>query len=122
VRILGNPQNPDAIRLSDFGNFDELVAVRAATNSDAGSIRGRYRSDSAGVEALVRDSDSGLQLMTVGPFGSARFNLEALAEGVWRARSVSSMSWGGMLSFDRQSGDFNFGTSRTRALKFRRCA
>jgi len=108
----------DVLLFSDFGNIDELVRVTGGHTRD---IRARYLADSAAVDASIEDSSDGLQLVTTGPFGSARFLLEPLAQDVWRARSRSPMAWGGMLSFDASSGDFKFGTARTRGLRFRRC-
>jgi len=121
IHLVGNREHPEALRLQEFGNWDELVAVSTEARTSTDRIRSRYRSDAASVDALVSGPDAELQMTTVGPFGSARFTLEPLAENVWRARSTDPMSWGALLAFDQVSGSFKLNTTRTRGLQFRRC-
>jgi D-aminopeptidase len=122
VTLIGDRQTPASIRFSDFGNHDELVAVAPATEADVGAIAGRYRSNSTATDAIISATADGPRLSTTGRFGSAQFALECLADRIWRAKSTSAMSWGGILSFDRDGRRFHFSSSRTTALPFRRCA
>jgi len=56
----------------------------------------------------------------MGRFGSAMYQLECLADGIWRAKQATAMPWGGMLSFDGDHAAFQFSTYNTRSLPFRR--
>jgi D-aminopeptidase len=119
VTLIGDPQTPSAVRLSDFGDVDELLPAPPAEDVDVGAIAGRYRADGAGVEATISATDDGARLTTVTAFGSAEFTLEQIAAGLWRARSTGLMPWGGILSFD--PAGFRFSSFRTPGLPFRRC-
>jgi CubicO group peptidase (beta-lactamase class C family) len=121
ITLIGDRSKPTVIRLSDFGNLDELVLVKPAEQVDVCAVAGRYRSDATNTNATISESDHGPRLNTVGRFGSAEFKLETLAEGIWRGISTSAMPWGGILSFDGGCETFRFSDLITRALPFRRC-
>jgi hypothetical protein len=122
LKLNGDPEKPSSVGLTDFGNTDELVAVRPAEVSTATPIAGHYRSQSAEIEATIRDTDDGARLRTVGRLGSADFILECLADRVWRAKPSSPFPPSGILSFHDGGAGFDFWSMRTRAFPFRRCA
>lgn len=121
MTLTGDPSHPDSIRLSDFGNPDELVAVPSVDGTDPHAIMGRYRSERTGTDATIVDNQETPRLTTVGRFGAAEFKLKHLAGGVWRAISKNP-TLGGVLSFDTERIGFRFSSLRTRLLPFRRCA
>jgi CubicO group peptidase (beta-lactamase class C family) len=116
----GELHAPTSIRLSDFGNGDELFAEKPADVSDAGAIAGRYLSASTCTDAKIFEADDGARLSTTGRFGSSTFRLECLAEGIWRAKSLGAMALGGILLFDGDSRAFRYSNSRTCRLLFQR--
>jgi CubicO group peptidase (beta-lactamase class C family) len=122
VKLVGDPETPASIQFSDFGDLDELVAVRPAEKVEVGAIAGRYRSESTGTEASIAETEDGPRLNTLGRFGSAEFALNCLAAGIWQAKTRGPMTWGGVLSFERDGATFRFSSARTRALVFQRCA
>ena len=118
VALIGDAERPVALRLDDFGNVDELVAVKLPDEILPSAIAGRYRSQTTGTEVEIHETAEGPRLVTAGRFGSTAYALECLAEGVWRARSMSAMPWGGIVSFDDVGCRFT--TARTRRLPLRR--
>jgi hypothetical protein len=120
VTLAGGGAKPVSIRLSDFGNVDELVREKPPEETDVLVISGRYRADRVATEAMILETEDGPRLLTAGRFGSAMYPLEYLADRIWRAESISVMFLGGILLFDRDGGAFHFSTSSTRALTFRR--
>jgi D-aminopeptidase len=122
VALVGSRLRPSAIRFEDFGNLDELVPVESTPNADVASIAGCYRSKSTGTQITVGVTDEGPRLITVGRFGSAKYSLECLGEGLWRARSLTPAKWGGIVSFDRAGAGLRFTTGRTWSLSFERSA
>jgi D-aminopeptidase len=106
-----------AIRFSDFGNVDELVAVAAPRSTALGLLAGCYRSESTRTDAVVEEDSV---LRTFGRFGSAQFRLRCLADGVWRADWCGAMPWGGVLSFEPDGSAFYFSCPWIRALPFQR--
>jgi hypothetical protein len=120
--LFGDDVNPSSIRLSDYGNPDELTLQVAVKSADVAPIVGHYRSNIAGLEAHISVSGEGAELSTQGPFGSAKFALTPLLEGVWRAQSANTLMLSGILSFPESQGSFRFSSGRTRALFFRRIA
>jgi len=121
VTLLGDLQTPSAVRLSDFGNADELGRESSPPATDMEDIIGRYRADSIGAEVTIAKTPEGARMSTVGKFGSRVYALECLADGVWRAkRSWMSPRSGGVLSFDRERRTFSFSGYRTWRLTFRR--
>jgi CubicO group peptidase (beta-lactamase class C family) len=120
VRLLGDPKNPAAVRLDDFGNIDEMTRASVAKSNGSDEIAGRYRSDAADVEVSIRGTENGVTLTARSRFGSAEYTLEILAADIWQARFIGTGPWGGILSFASGSASFRFFTLRTRALNFRR--
>jgi hypothetical protein len=120
VALIGDPEAPAAVRLDDFGTLDELVAQKLPDQIRSTAIVGAYSSAMTGTEVEIRETAEGLRLSIAGRFGSTTYALECLAEGVWNARSMSPMPWGGIVSFD--DAGFRLTTLRTRALPFRRHA
>jgi D-aminopeptidase len=123
LQLVGDPREPSAIRFSDFGNPDHLVRVQTRAEPDGKAIAGRYRSPGTGTEATILANDERIELITVGRFGSAKFKLVSLADGIWRATAAGPIPWGGVLTFDAENTLFRFSNNlRTRHLPFRRCA
>jgi CubicO group peptidase (beta-lactamase class C family) len=120
LTLIGDQETPGSILFSDFGNLDELVAVKPAVGADGSAIAGRYRSNPTATEATIFRTDTGPRLETLGRFGSAECKLECLADGIWRATSTGAIPWSGVLSFDRDGVGFRFSSLRTPALPFRR--
>ena len=121
VTLQGDRARPDFIQLSDFGNVDELLPVLPTRNPDAKTIAGHYRSATIGVDAVISATDRGACLSARGRFGASSFDLECLADGIWRCHSTSSLPVGGMLLFDGDGAAFRFSSARVQALPFRRC-
>jgi D-aminopeptidase len=123
LTLVGDPEEPAAIRYNDFGNVDELVRVPAGGKADAASIVGRYRSAATATDATILDTSEGVRLRTAGRFGSVDFGLECLAEGIWRARVLSGgviLPPNSILSFHDNGAGFRYSNILTRALPFRR--
>lgn len=124
ITVIGDRQCPSAIRLSDFGNVDDLKRLEPISADHAlTAIIGRYRSETTRTTAEIHTTGETKLLSTQGAFGSAQFTLECLADGVWRARSTNAVTpWGGILSFDAERTLFRFSSFGLRALMFRRIA
>lgn len=118
VRPIGDPEKPAAIRFNDFGNIDELVRVPPPEDTGVGAIAGCYRSEVTRTEVTISRTPNGQQMHTIGPFGSATYTLDCLADGVWRA--TSPMPRSAVLSFNHNATAFRFSSWLTRALPFRR--
>jgi len=121
-RGCGDRDKPASIRLSDFGNIDELVRQAPPATPDISPLAGRFHASTTGTEARIVATDHGPQLVTRGRFGSALYTLDCLADGVWRARAPLLWYRGGILSFDRKRATFRFFSSLGRmwGLNFRR--
>jgi D-aminopeptidase len=122
VGFVGSRFKPSAIRFDDFGNLDELIPVEPTPNADVAMIAGSYRSKSTGTHITLSATAEGPRLITVGRFGSARYSLECLGEGLWRAKSLTPAKWGGVVSVDRAGAELRFMTGRTWSLPFERIA
>jgi D-aminopeptidase len=120
LTLIGDLRQPTSIQLSDFGNPDELLRQTSPETVDVRALAGRYRSDMTDTEARICESDDGIQLMTLGRFGSAIYSLECIANGIWRARSGIVFWLGGILLFDDDARAFSFSTYRSRNVIFRR--
>ena len=120
VDLDGDPANPSAIRLNDFGNIDALVAVRLPDSLNPARITGHYRSKTVSADATIRAAEGGVTLKTTGRFGSVTYHLDCVADGIWRARSGSTIPWDAILTFKEDGGEFNFTTMRTKSLSFDR--
>jgi hypothetical protein len=140
VTLLGDFARPSAVRFEDFGNVDEFVRVDAVTGVDAGVILGSYRSEGILTMATISKremaqgemarretakgetakGETGPRLTTVGRFGTAQFDLECIAEGIWKTKPARLPFLGGLLSFDPDALSFRFSNYQTRDLLFRR--
>jgi D-aminopeptidase len=121
MTLVGDPANPTSIRFSDFGNVDRLERQPPVERADGGAIAGHYRSEATGTDIRICETAHGPRLTSVGRYGSAVYQLECLAERVWRAKPLNGVPWwGGILSFDGSCQSFRFTTLRTWALIFRR--
>jgi D-aminopeptidase len=123
LALVGDPERPEAIQLDDFGNLDQLAAVKSSELANARAITGEYRSDATATHATITETSQGLCFHTAGRFGSMTYVLEYLADGIWRARSpaLSPLKWlGGIVSFDPDARGFHYSTLQTLALRFRR--
>jgi CubicO group peptidase (beta-lactamase class C family) len=121
ITRIGDPARPHGVRLSDFGNVDELIVVASLQSADVGAIEGRYRSEISAIEATIVRAEPHARLIAKGQFGSIQYALTPLANDVWRADAVNGEPLGGMLVFVSRSEGFCFSTGRTRQLAFRRC-
>ncbi len=122
VTPTGDPARPASIRLSDFGNLDELAREKPVNEADVGTIAGRYQSQTTGTAATIAGTVGVPRLSTVGRFGTAVYDLECIAAGVWRARQRGSIPWGGVVLFDGKDRGFRFTSYGTRDLIFRHAA
>jgi hypothetical protein len=121
VMLADESAQPASIRLIDFGNEDELVALPPPGRVDVQTIAGRYRSDTTRTDAQIfLADDNSPRLKTNGRFGSVTYELECLASGLWKARSMTAMRWSALLAFDADAPGFTFTSARTSALPFRR--
>ena len=120
VRLIGDRHAPSSIRLSDFGNVDDCVAIKPTPEAEAGIITGQYRSDTTCTQVTIGAAEAGPKMSTTGRFGSAELTLKPLAAGIWRAQPRLVTTPGGILSFD-SSGNFRFSSARNRSLLFNRC-
>jgi D-aminopeptidase len=120
ITPVGDPKSPASIRFSDFGNADELRLAQGPRGRESRTIEARYVAEAIGTEALICRTEDGARLHTRSTFGSTVYHLECLAENIWRAKPMSMMFLGGILSFDAEGAGFRFSSSRTRAIPFRR--
>lgn len=112
---------PLSICFTDFGNRIEMRRQQPARSPYVSPIIGTYESPSTGTVATISSTDEGARLHTRGRFGVARFELECLAERIWRAKSLGPMSWGGgILDFNGPADRFALSTPRERLLSFKR--
>lgn len=121
AQLIGDSRQPHALRFNDFGNVDDLSCVGPSADDQSESIVGAYRCPAADVSVRISKVTGGNRMQTRGRFGTATYELECVAERIWRAfPSKSAPWWGGMLSFDASSAGFRFTSDRTRRLPFRR--
>jgi len=118
IVLQGNRQNPESLRITDYGNADELFRQDPPASSDPTLIAGSYRSHPTGTEATITAEPEATHLRTSSRFGSALYLVECLAIGIWRARSPGPVAWGGILSFNSENSAFYFSSARTRRLRF----
>ncbi|MHB8813389.1 MAG: serine hydrolase domain-containing protein [Steroidobacteraceae bacterium] len=121
VSLQGGPPEPSSVRFSDFGNVEELQPVPRPRSSELRQILGQYRSESICTQAIVRETDSGAQLRTMGAYGSVDFELECIARDVWRVRAQGPVPHSGVLAFDADGGAFHFSNFANQSLLFHRC-
>ncbi|MBI2992601.1 MAG: beta-lactamase family protein [Gammaproteobacteria bacterium] len=117
INLTGPVERPHTLHLVEFGNRDELLAVSCNPGTkEPDEFAGCYRSSAVDAE-LTFHADG---LRASGPFGSVDYDLEHLAENIWRAKSRTPMPWGGILTFDSRKSSVLFFSPRTRALPFHR--
>jgi D-aminopeptidase len=119
VTLVGDQEQPESVRFDDFGNLDELPAVRPSVRSDGNEIAGRYRCESTCTEAEISRKGDATHVTMHGPFGVMAYPLECLADGIWLAKSGKAIPWNAVLSFDSVEHAFRFSSLRTRGLSFR---
>ncbi|HWK74458.1 MAG TPA: serine hydrolase domain-containing protein [Povalibacter sp.] len=123
IAFFAERADPPGIRISDFGNVDDLQLVRTECRPDDETILGSYRSSITDIQATITAVRSGPQLCTFTRFGTATFELQCLADRIWRAKPTGPIPWGGgVLVFDDEGTGFRFWSNRTRALIFQRNA
>jgi CubicO group peptidase (beta-lactamase class C family) len=121
LALVGDSQQPGAIRMSGLGLVDEFVAVD--THKPAGPIAAaRYRSEKMQTEALVMNTDRGPSLRMLGPFGTVDYSVDVVADGIWQIKQHNVMSFGGTVAFDVAGSGFRFSSYYTWSVPFRRCA
>lgn len=121
--LIDPPEVPPALRFHDFGTTDELTRLSPPADGASSVLEGEYRAETTGTCARLEVVDGRTWLTTRGWFGSAMFDLEQLADRIWRARSVDAplgagIRWGGVLTFSEDAGGFAFSSERTLALPF----
>jgi CubicO group peptidase (beta-lactamase class C family) len=121
VTLEGNGAEPESIRLSEFGNADRLFPQRVR-EPEGSKIIGRYRAATAGVVATVTMNEAGLRLQTETRLGLAAFELNYLADGIWRANASHPQVKppAAVVAFDAESAAFRFSNILTRNLRFER--
>lgn len=120
VTVVGIADDPHSIRLSDFGNVEELQRVEPVSRTRQQAFVGAYWAKGIATRARVCESDGELECITEGHFGSVRYQLECIGERAWRAKCREVWWLGGILYFEADHSAFRFSTYRTRALVFRR--
>jgi D-aminopeptidase len=120
MKLSGDSDTALSIRLAEFGNCEEFLRQAPATEVSIGARTGLYVSETTGVRATILQSNGAPRMATVGHFGTAVYDLACVADGVWRARSKVAFWLGGTLTFNPDSSQFRFTTSRTRSLPFSR--
>jgi len=118
ITPVGSVHEPHAILFNNFGNVDELEVLEAMPDCDPNTIAGTYRSTAARATVTITATDGRISFM--GPFGSAHYKLQSLADRIWRASSTTAMPWGGILVFDTDRRLFRFSTARNSGLLFQR--
>jgi D-aminopeptidase len=121
---VGDPLNPTAIQFEDFGNRDELTAMKPPQKDAAADVAGRYRSDTTGTEVEISGAAREATMSATGRFGSAAHHLECLAHGIWGSQGADELALPqrGVLAFDEESTEFAFSNAMNRNLRFRRIA
>lgn len=122
ISLVGGPTSPSAIRLNDFGDYDDLTRVEPVVGARVGAVEGRYRSASIKTDVLITLTDKGARMDTVGRFGSAVHHLECLAHDIWRSSPDNELAlppWS-ILCFSEDFSSFRFSNVLTRNLCFRR--
>jgi CubicO group peptidase (beta-lactamase class C family) len=120
VTPFGDRAAPMAVRLSDYGNFDELRAVDRTAGPELGSIVGCYR-DCCGIEMSIAGGVEALRAIARGRFGTEELELTWLGESIWQTRKKGpGLPRSGVLHFDPNGAGLRFSTALTRGRSFRR--
>ena len=120
VTLVGDRQTPSAIRVADFGNYEDLLRVPPADRNDAGAIVGRYSLESAGAEIVISATADGARLNAIGRYGAVAYDLQCIGKQVWRTLPVNLPWFGGLLSFDQDCRAFSYSNLLTRNLRLKR--
>jgi len=120
VSLLGDPEHPASIQLTDFGETDELSEIPTGRAEDPQRTVGRYQavSLSARVEVTVRDGVA--HLRTESQFGSMTYRLKCLGHGFWRMNSGLSTFLDAILRFGADYTQFELNAGTDVTLEFRR--
>jgi len=120
ISLTGSRQNPTAVHLNNFGTHDELHPEQPAERNDIRRIAGTYRSHPTNTEVVIREGESGPELISAGRFGTVAYSLSCLTEAVWRVRPKHehAMTWGGIVSFRNCAAAFDFSSWQTWSLAF----
>jgi D-aminopeptidase len=122
LTLGGSKTEPTSVQFSDFGNIDELIRVNHFDDDTRHRIRGKYRSGGTDTTATIEDMENGMQMTTIGRFGSARFALLPIADGIWSAKSDGPLPWSGVLSFNSEDRGFTFSSLRSPNIHFQAAA
>jgi D-aminopeptidase len=123
VRLIGDPVRPHAAEFLHFGNVDELVAVKPVERAEPGAIFGHYHSAGTDTELTVFEGPRGPRVKSTGCFGSILYDLECLAEGIWKGKTnCPAYTQGVIFIFDSDGQTLRLCTYQTWALPFRRRA
>lgn len=111
----------NAIRMIDFGNEDELVAIGREPGATLGAFAGEYVSDALDVRLVVSDDGEGPRLRTVGRHGAADFKLEPVNAHIWKAATLGPFAMlGFILTFDVDGNGATARGGRMVNVRFRR--
>jgi hypothetical protein len=125
ILLIGEIEQPTSIRISDFGNPDDLVLVKPPQKSNMQPLAGHYRSDTTNTEATVSVTSRGPQVVTTGRFGSMVYDdIKCLSDNIWLARPTGGAAeWFSCIwSFEGAEAQFRSCAIGTRSLAFRRVA
>jgi CubicO group peptidase (beta-lactamase class C family) len=117
IRLIGERENASAIELTEFGRDETFVALHPAPDADARQIVGRYRSETIGAEVIV---GANRELRANGRFGSALYEIEPLAEDLWRGRLHGALPVVVILSFEDDRQVLRVSSGFERGVTFRR--
>lgn len=120
ISLLGQREHPSSVRFESLGTIDELPLAGSTSPAALDLIAGHYRSDPAAADAHIFVSADKARLVTTGKFGSAHYELELLADNLWRAIPLDRSFIGGTLFFASGASAFDLRTFRTARLPFGR--
>jgi len=99
ISLLGNTEDPQSIRLTDFGDVDEFAAIPVGDTAGL-RITGRYRSAALDASAEIIVSDGAPHLHMQSNFGSMSYAVEEVGGGYWRMSSGVSILLDAILHLD----------------------
>lgn len=119
--VLMSPSGkPAALRLSHFGNMDELLPVAAHSATSQRQIAGEYHATDIGVRLVVGEAGESLQLTSHGRFGSVTYRLNPVAERIWRLIPANPGVRAGLVALDADAAVLRFRSDRLWGLPFER--
>jgi D-aminopeptidase len=122
LELEGPKDRPTAIRLTHFGNTDELLAVEPVEGARQSAIVGRYRSEAIGTELIVSSGHEEVQLTSHGRFGTVSYRLESIAADIWRLWPANPAMRGALVSLDAEGAVLRISNDRLWGLPFERQA